>query len=116
MTFDHKWVSVVAVFATLLPGLVTAGHCSSRYADRESCARDNTTPGCAWCQPSGTCLMQGDSCVTPPAEEPLPGEPFFADVTPLLQTNPANRHYGVSVTDMSGDGKREFFVTASGTL
>ena len=49
---------------------------------------------------------------TPP--EPLPGEPFFEDVSSLLATNPLQLNYGVAVTDTNGNGKLEFVVAGHG--
>ena len=34
------------------------------------------------------------------ADRALPGEPFFEDHTGLLRDNPAQKNYGVAVTDI----------------
>lgn len=44
-----------------------------------------------------------------------PGEPFFKDFTTLLTHNPNQRNYGVSVTDIDGDGKLEAVVAGFGS-
>jgi hypothetical protein len=42
------------------------------------------------------------------------GEPFFQDYTHLLTHNPAQKNYGVSVTDIDGDGTFELVVAGYG--
>lgn len=42
------------------------------------------------------------------------GEPFFQDFTHLLTHNPAQKNYGVSVTDIDGDGTFEMVVAGYG--
>lgn len=46
---------------------------------------------------------------------PMPGEPFFKDHSSLLSHNPTQRNYGVSVTDIDGDGKLEAVVAGYGS-
>jgi hypothetical protein len=42
------------------------------------------------------------------------GDPFFEDFTHLLTHNPAQKNYGVSVTDIDGDGTFEMVVAGYG--
>eukprot|EP00929_Paragymnodinium_shiwhaense_P032533 TRINITY_DN18016_c0_g1_i1.p1 TRINITY_DN18016_c0_g1~~TRINITY_DN18016_c0_g1_i1.p1 ORF type:complete len:717 (+),score=116.87 TRINITY_DN18016_c0_g1_i1:247-2151(+) len=50
----------------------------------------------------GTC-----GAYTPPE---YPGDPFFKDFSQLLQDNPVQLNYGISVTDVDADGKFEAVV------
>jgi hypothetical protein len=59
-------------------------------------------------------VTSSSSCVAASPPPPLPGAPFFEDVTHLLQTNPAQRNYGVAVTDTNADGIFEFVVAGFG--
>ena len=100
-----------------------AGHCYSNMAVCQTCVADARGSPCAFC--GSVCQMASDACsagavtteancpgYTPP--DPLPGEPFFQDVSNLLATNPAQLNYGVAVTDTNGNGKLEFVVAGFG--
>ena len=100
-----------------------AGHCYSNMAVCQTCVADARGSPCAFC--GSVCQMASDACsagavtteancpgYTPP--DPLPGEPFFQDVSSLLATNPAQLNYGVAVTDTNGNGKLEFVVAGFG--
>ena len=100
-----------------------AGHCYSNMAVCQTCVDDARGSPCAFC--GSVCQMASDACsagaitteancpgYTPP--DPLPGEPFFQDVSNLLATNPAQLNYGVAVTDTNGNGKLEFVVAGFG--
>jgi len=56
--------------------------------------------------------MGTDAC-EPPSEN-FPGDPFFKDFTHLLSSNPAQKNYGVAVTDIDADGSFEFVVAGFG--
>ena len=46
---------------------------------------------------------------------PPTGDPVFADMSHLLTHNPPKKNYGVSVTDIDGDGTMELFVAGFGS-
>jgi hypothetical protein len=56
--------------------------------------------------------MATDACALP--QDQLPGSPFFQDFTNLLESNPTQLNYGISVTDIDGDGQFEFVVAGFG--
>ena len=44
----------------------------------------------------------------------LAGEAFFEDRSFLLTDNPSQKFYGISITDVNGDGQLDAFVTGNG--
>merc|ERR1719502_977323 len=56
--------------------------------------------------------MAYDSCNAAVAD--LAGSPMFEDISTLLDSNPTQLNYGVSVTDLNGNGKLEFVVAGFG--
>jgi hypothetical protein len=44
----------------------------------------------------------------------LAGEAFFEDRSSLLTDNPSQKFYGISITDVNGDGQLDAFVTGNG--
>jgi hypothetical protein len=58
--------------------------------------------------------MGSDACHTTVPQDQLPGTPAFKDFTSLLTTNPTQKNYGISVTDIDGDGAFEFVVAGFG--
>jgi len=58
--------------------------------------------------------MASDPCYAEPSQEDLPGEPFFQDFSEKLTTNPTQKNYGISVTDIDADGNFEFVVAGYG--
>ena len=43
----------------------------------------------------------------------LAGEAFFEDRSSLLTDNPSQKFYGISITDVNGDGQLDAFVTGN---
>ena len=69
----------------------------------------------AWDYCSSSAITTAAQCVASPPPPPLPGAgPFFEDVSHLLDYNPAQRNYGVAVTDTDADGRFEFVVAGFG--
>jgi len=103
--------------------LVFANHCYG-FTDCETCVTDYGATDCRWCVATNACSMNWDSCPgesyvsgdNTPSECPapvvkiLPGLPFFQSITEKLLFNPAQKNYGVSVTDIDQDGSFEFVV------
>lgn len=58
--------------------------------------------------------MASDLCAAQTPQDQLPGYPMFQDFSQLLTTNPTQRNYGVSVTDIDNDGGFEFVVAGFG--
>jgi hypothetical protein len=58
--------------------------------------------------------MAADGCAEQVPQDQLPGSPFFQDFSSSLATNPAQKNYGISVTDIDGDGAFEFVVAGFG--
>jgi hypothetical protein len=56
--------------------------------------------------------MATDACAVP--QDQLPGSPFFQDFSNLLESNPTQLNYGISVTDIDADGHFEFVVAGYG--
>merc|ERR1719228_100062 len=104
-----------------------AGHCYS-LSSCSSCISMTTATACRWCVGTNSCGMYYDACtgtkletnVDNPNSCPaatateLPGEPFFTSITSQLVDNPAQRNYGVSITDIDNDGKFEIVVAGFG--
>ena len=99
-----------------------AGHCYS-IGGCEGCVSNYQGSPCAFC--GNQCQMASDACSTGAVTEvttcpgyspppPLPGEPFFQDVSALLTTNPTQLNYGVAVSDTNGNGLLEFVVAGFG--
>jgi len=99
-----------------------AGHCYS-IGSCNACTSNAGGAPCAWC--GSSCQMGTDSCnanrvakggVCPKVVvTPMPGEAFFKDFSSLLAHNPAQKNYGVSVTDIDNDGKLEAVVAGFGS-
>eukprot|EP00441_Pelagodinium_beii_P034589 CAMPEP_0197635214 /NCGR_PEP_ID=MMETSP1338-20131121/11088_1 /TAXON_ID=43686 ORGANISM="Pelagodinium beii, Strain RCC1491" /NCGR_SAMPLE_ID=MMETSP1338 /ASSEMBLY_ACC=CAM_ASM_000754 /LENGTH=611 /DNA_ID=CAMNT_0043207223 /DNA_START=51 /DNA_END=1883 /DNA_ORIENTATION=- len=89
-----------------------AGHCYN-IQGQSSCESNAQGSPCEFC--NGKCQMASDGCYAEPSQAELPGEPFFQDFSQLLKTNPTQKNYGVSVTDIDGDGKFEFVVAGFGS-
>lgn len=58
--------------------------------------------------------MGYDQCIKTIPQDQLPGSPFFQDFSHLLQNNPIQKNYGISVTDIDADGAFEFVVAGFG--
>lgn len=88
-----------------------AAHC---YAIQGQAACEGAAGGlpCAFC--NGQCQMASDACYDVKSQDQLPGAPFFQDFTQLLSTNPTQKNYGISVTDIDNDGHFEFVVAGFG--
>mmetsp|Transcript_9471 Transcript_9471/g.16516 ORF Transcript_9471/g.16516 Transcript_9471/m.16516 type:complete len:728 (-) Transcript_9471:56-2239(-) len=91
--------------------LAEAGHCYG-IAEEQACTGNTQGSKCAWC--NGKCQMSYDVCAKIIPQDQLPGDPFFEDFSHLLQTNPIQKNYGVSVTDIDADGSFEFVVAGFG--
>lgn len=59
--------------------------------------------------------MASDLCAAQIPQDQLSGSPMFQDFSHLLTTNPTQRNYGVSVTDIDDDGGFEFVVAGFGS-
>merc|ERR550534_3344170 len=104
-----------------------AGHCYSQTSCSSCISYTSATP-CRWCVGTNSCGMYYDACdgekletnvdspnsCPAPTVTELPGEPFFTSITNLLQDNPDQRNYGVSITDIDNDGKFEIVVAGFG--
>merc|ERR1719326_51470 len=60
--------------------------------------------------------MASDGCYVTVSQDQLPGEAFFEQKTNLLTTNPTQKNYGISVTDIDADGTFEFVVAGFGAV
>eukprot|EP00746_Dinoflagellata_sp_MGD_P162667 gnl/MRDRNA2_/MRDRNA2_90320_c0_seq1.p1 gnl/MRDRNA2_/MRDRNA2_90320_c0~~gnl/MRDRNA2_/MRDRNA2_90320_c0_seq1.p1 ORF type:complete len:657 (+),score=121.24 gnl/MRDRNA2_/MRDRNA2_90320_c0_seq1:63-2033(+) len=113
-----SWASAMLVFIGTF-FVADAGHCYNIQGGCEACIGSTTGSKCGWC--AGRCQMAGDSCANPaklgecgaPAPPP-PGPSFFEDHSAKLTHNPVQKNYGVSVTDIDGDGQLEAVVAGFG--
>jgi len=64
----------------------------------------------------GRVFGPADRAVCPDYVQPasLAGEAFFEDRSFLLTDNPTQKFYGISITDVNGDGQLDAFVTGNG--
>jgi hypothetical protein len=103
---------------------VSASHCYN-YADCNACVGNTQGSACSFC--GSSCQMATDTCnkdlnlgqgatncpVTP--YTPPPGVDFFTAIgSATFHTNPAQRNYGVAITDVDGDDKFEALVAGYG--
>ena len=101
--------------------LVVAAHASHcyNYDTCTTCVGNSVGAPCAWCNDG--CQMASDVCAGGAVQQaeaedaaqrceagaqpyvPPPGVDFFSEITGAFRTNPAQRNYGVAITDVDGD-------------
>ena len=103
---------------------VKASHCYN-YDDCNACVGNTQGSACSYC--GSSCQMATDicneelnlsqgatNCPVIPYTAP-PGVDFFTAISSAtFQTNPAQRNYGVAITDVDGDDKFEALVAGYG--
>ena len=103
---------------------VQASHCYN-YADCQTCVGNTQGSACSYC--GITCQMATDACTATTNLQqgattcpvipytPPPGVDFFTAVSSAtFQTNPAQRNYGVAITDVDGDDRFEALIAGYG--
>jgi len=102
---------LLLLFSGAWPGS-EAGHCYG-IAGESACTGNVQGSPCAYC--NGRCQMASDACAVQISQDQLSGSPMFQDFSHLLTTNPTQKNYGVSVTDIDNDGEFEFVVAGYGS-
>ena len=88
---------------------------ASLASDSNRCSREGVTIGMD-VSSCGRVLGPADRASCPDYVQPtsLAGAAFFEDRSFLLTDNPTQKFYGISITDVNGDGQLDAFVTGNG--
>jgi hypothetical protein len=87
---------------------------ASVAAQSDDCSGEGITIGMDVSSCGGV-LGPQDKAFCPDYVQPasLAGEAFFEDRSFLLTDNPTQKYYGISITDVNGDGQLDAFVTGN---